>query len=181
MDWYAYSILRRVIILHPRLENLEMECTICYEEFTTERIMVCGNGHPVCRYACYPRIKHCGTCRDPLQNFTDRNGNQPIDWMFAPCRHHQYGCENSIVPVVHNCAYELLDRLSPSAIKLLFAIVGLADFILVSGLEEPPLIPDTPQLEELQRVCSLETEEMWDRLIPDLELQSMILEIIDNF
>ena len=101
--------------------------------------------------------------------------------MFAPCRHHQYGCENSIVPVVHNCAYELLDRLSPSAIKLLFEIVALGDFILVSGLEEPPLIADTPQLEELQRVCSLETEEMWDRLIPDLELQSMILEIIDNF
>ena len=55
------------------------------------------------------------------------------------------------------------------------------DFILVSELEDPPLIAETPQLQELQQACSLETEDLWDRLIPDQELQSMILQIIDNF
>ena len=71
MDWYAYSILRRVIILHPRLENLEMECTICYDVSTPDQMMVCGNGHPVCRYAYYSRIKQCGLAESAL--FDARN------------------------------------------------------------------------------------------------------------
>ena len=161
-----------------------MECSICYGEYTPEQMMKCGNAHAVCRNLCYPRIKHCGMCRDPLHNFTDVNGDRPIEWVSTPCRNRQYGCDGWTVPAtpdVHVCTYELLDRLSLPAIKLLAEISALANFILASGLEDPPLINETPELDELQRVCSFETEELWDRLIPDLELQSMILQIIDNF
>ena len=69
-------------------------------------------------------------------------------------------CDSRVVPsppATHIRAYEPVDRLSPSAIKLPAEISALADFPLASGLEDPSFLKETAELEELQRACSLGT------------------------
>ena len=66
------------------------------------------------------------------------------------------------------------------AIGLLIEIADLASFLISWGIEDPPLLNETPELEELQSAGSLETEHLWDRSIPNQPLQSMMLQIIDN-
>ena len=160
-----------------------MECPICYGEFTPEEIVMCGKGHAVCRTLCYPCIKHCGVCRDSLQQFTDFNRHQPIDWVSTPCRNRQHGCDGWIVPAApdaHICEYELMERLSLPAIGLLTEIAELASFFLSWGIENPPLLNGTPELDELHCACSLESEGLWDRFLHVQPLQSMMLRIIDR-
>ena len=164
---------------------LKMECPICYGECTPEEMMVCRNGHAVCRAFCYPRLMYCGVCRDSLQHFTDFNGNQPIEWVSTPCRNRMHGCDGWIVPAApdaHICDYELLEKLSMPAIELLTEIAEMASFLVRWGIEDPPpFLDETRALEELQSACSLGTEHLWDRFVPDQPLQSMMLQIIDNF
>ena len=66
------------------------------------------------------------------------------------------------------------------AIQLVTEIAELASFLLSWGIEIPPLLNETPELEELQSACSLETEHLWDRFVPDQPLLSMMLQITDD-
>ena len=181
---WSHTVYCIVHLLDISTTTIKMECPVCYGEYTPEDMVVCGNGHAVCRSLCYPRINHCAVCRDSLRNFTNFSGNQPVEWVSTPCKNHIHGCDGWVVPAApdaHICAFELLERLSLPAIGLLTEIAELASFLLRWGIEDPPLINETSELEELQNACSLGTEELWDRFVPDQDLQSMMLRIIDNF
>ena len=156
---HLYNILHTPFFITRNFPK--MECPICYGEFTSEEMVVCGNGHAVCRAFCYSRLTHCGVCRGSLQHFTDFNGNQPIEWVSTPCRNRMHGCDGWIVPAApdaHICDFELLGRLNLPAIRLLTEIAELATFLLSWGMKKPPFLNGTPELQELQSACSLETE-----------------------
>ena len=49
------------------LEEVLIECPVCFESIGSTPIYQCPNGHVACK-ECFPKLSECPSCREPLGN-----------------------------------------------------------------------------------------------------------------
>jgi E3 ubiquitin-protein ligase SIAH1 len=80
---------------------IELECPVC-TEYMVPPIILCGNGHKVCRI-CRLKIQNCPTCRgcfSVTRNLALENLAGNVKY---PCKFRTYGCTET-------CNYDTIDK-----------------------------------------------------------------------